>query len=122
MPRLERTIGFNISHDNAYVVMAFQTRELDGPPQQVEDEPQTNQKATDVSLIGVDVMKIALPRFEKSLVSFVHSISDTVGEISRYPLHTSRFFHMPNWRRDSSAHGYLYSLSLTLFCLSVDAS
>ncbi|KAI5120917.1 hypothetical protein M0805_002897 [Coniferiporia weirii] len=73
IPHLERTIGFNVSHDNEYVVMAFQ---LHTP--QHGDTPQTEEKDVDVKTIGVDVMKVALPRYEKTLASFVRSISDTL--------------------------------------------
>lgn len=71
---LERTIGFNISHDNDYVVMAFQKHI--GQADSAE-APQTD--AVDVTSIGVDVMKIALPRYERTLASFVNNISDTVS-------------------------------------------
>ena len=60
--------------------MGFQTRvpppDSHGPGE--EDEPQTHENNVDVTTIGVDVMKVALPRYEKSLGSFIKSISDTV--------------------------------------------
>ena len=59
--------------------MAFQTCQLDELPTQVEGTPQTTKKMYDVSTVGVDVMKIALPRYEQSLGSFVNSISHAVS-------------------------------------------
>lgn len=62
--------------------MAFQTVALDAEKEssiQSKLEPQTKKKVVmDVTNIGIDVMKVALPRFEKSFPSFVQSISDTV--------------------------------------------
>ncbi len=45
-----------------------------------------------ITLIGVDVMRIALPRFAKSLRAFVSTIEDTV-RTSAYPsTHWFRLF------------------------------
>ncbi|EJD01084.1 uncharacterized protein FOMMEDRAFT_33388, partial [Fomitiporia mediterranea MF3/22] len=80
MSNLEQTIGFNVSHDNEYVVMAFQTREssIGTHDPAGEDAPQKHAKTVDVTAIGVDVMKVTLPRYEKTASSFIQSISDTL--------------------------------------------
>ena len=81
-PSLEQVIGFNISHDNAFVVMGFHSREPGIiETQDTGDAPQTDGMAMDISTIGIDVMKIELPRYERSLDSFVNSISDTVRSL-----------------------------------------
>lgn len=66
--------------------MAFQTRELaqktsPGRVVVVQSEvPRPIQHdSVDVTTIGVDVMKIALPRYEQTLTSFVNNISSTVS-------------------------------------------
>ncbi|KAL5488121.1 hypothetical protein ACEPAI_6229 [Sanghuangporus weigelae] len=84
-PSLEHTIGFNVSHDNEYIVMAFQIRQpsVDLPN---ETAPQTYDKDGDVTTIGVDVMKVALPKYEKNLRSFIHSISDTLTSLEQHSL------------------------------------
>ncbi|THH11541.1 hypothetical protein EW145_g592 [Phellinidium pouzarii] len=82
-PHLEQTIGFNVSHDNEYVVMAFQKRNSQS---QTGDAPQTKEKSVDVTTIGVDVMKVGLPRYEKTLTSFVSTISDTLTPSERRSL------------------------------------
>lgn len=66
-PEIRYQLGFNVSHDNEFIVMAFQELHdtLDPKP--------------DVTQIGVDIMKIALPRYNKSPMDFVESISDTVS-------------------------------------------
>ncbi|KLO15657.1 hypothetical protein SCHPADRAFT_812906, partial [Schizopora paradoxa] len=74
--RLDHTIGFNISHDQAIVVMAFQTLEYD-PSRTAFAAPQPDDRQP-ITLIGVDVMRIALPQFAKSLRAFVSTIEDTV--------------------------------------------
>ncbi|KAH8113427.1 hypothetical protein DFH11DRAFT_1775297 [Phellopilus nigrolimitatus] len=74
--------GLTSRTDNAYVVMAFQAL---GPAARAQplgaDAP-----APDVERIGVDVMKVALPRYEKSVRSFVQSISDTLTALERRTL------------------------------------
>ncbi|KAL5508322.1 hypothetical protein ACEPAH_5941 [Sanghuangporus vaninii] len=84
-PSLEHTIGFNVSHDNEYIVMAFQIHQpsVDAPNETV---PQTYDKGGDVTTIGVDVMKVALPRYEKNPRSFIHSISDTLTSLEQHSL------------------------------------
>lgn len=75
--------------------MAFQTREPSVNSH--EDAPQTHAKNVDVTTIGVDIMKVALPRYEKSLSSFVQSISDTVRNYAS-SCHTTRpstFLELP---------------------------
>jgi len=85
-PRLEQTIGFNISHDNAFVVMGFHSRDSGVQTVDAGDTPQTDKEAVDISTIGIDVMKIELPRYERSLGSFIQSISDTLTPNERHNL------------------------------------
>ncbi|KAL5530656.1 hypothetical protein ACEPAF_6914 [Sanghuangporus sanghuang] len=84
-PSLEHAIGFNVSHDNEYIIMAFQIRQPSVDPPS-ESAPQTYDKDVDVTTIGVDVMKVALPKYEKNLRSFIHSISDTLTSLEQHSL------------------------------------
>lgn len=90
-PFLEHTIGFNVSHDNEYIVMALQIRQPSPNPPDAA-APQTYDQNLDVTTIGVDVMKVALPKYEKDLRSFVHSISDTVRFNPEYCTRLGRCF------------------------------
>lgn len=59
---IDPPLGFNVSHDNELVAMAFAPDEHGTPAYRV----------------GVDVMKVQLPRREP-FVSFVHTVGDTVS-------------------------------------------
>lgn len=69
-PGMKEKVGFNISHDNSLVVMAVQLPDDSALPD--------GQLCKDVTTIGVDCMKISLPRYEKTLRGFVESIEDAV--------------------------------------------
>ena len=56
----------------------------------------------DVTSIGVDVMKIALPRYEQTLTSFVNNIADAVSCI-QYNLH----LHL--WLEACSPPAFIFS-------------
>lgn len=77
--RLDRAIGFNISHDSAFIVMAFHSRglALEGVSRNTRSEGHTDE----VSKIGIDIMRIALPPYEKSVRSFVEGIADTLTSL-----------------------------------------
>ena len=59
--------GFNISHDNELVAMVFAPG-VHGPP---------------AFQIGVDVMRVRLPRGER-FTSFLRAVGDTVSGYARY--------------------------------------
>lgn len=63
--------------------MGFHSRDSGVQTVDAGDVPQTDKEAMDISTIGIDVMKIELPRYERSLGSFIQSISDTVCDVLR---------------------------------------
>lgn len=68
-PNLDRPLGFNITHDNALIALAFSSRTRDPP----------------AFSIGIDVMKLRIPGKE-SFPSFVRTVGDQV----RIKLHGRR--------------------------------
>ncbi|TDL29322.1 hypothetical protein BD410DRAFT_823497 [Rickenella mellea] len=70
-PILQDRIGFNISHDNSLIAMAYQI-------ESEEKEPEA-----DPLKIGIDIMKVALPRYEQSFETFVHNLGDTLTPLER---------------------------------------
>jgi 4'-phosphopantetheinyl transferase len=61
-PELNPPIGFNITHDNALIAMAFAPGVYNGPAFNV----------------GIDVMKVRLPR-QETLSSFVQTVGEQVA-------------------------------------------
>ncbi|KAI0069039.1 4'-phosphopantetheinyl transferase [Artomyces pyxidatus] len=64
---IDPPLGFNVSHDNELVAMAF-----------APDDP----GAAPAFRIGVDVMKLRLPRAER-FASFVHAVGDTLTDLEK---------------------------------------
>ena len=61
-PNLDPPLGFNVTHDNALVALAFSS-ESRNPP---------------AFSVGIDVMKLRIPGKE-SFPSFVHTVGDQVS-------------------------------------------
>ena len=77
-PKLDKPSDFNISHDSDWIVLAF--NKSDGKVSHPSVESAASklggalpQSQSDVR-VGVDVMKIALPRFEESLDTFAQTM------------------------------------------------